>query len=400
MLRIFLKLVFLLLIIAVAGGISYYWLENKPRAKRETPKRIAPMVSVLEPKFKDHTVSVYSMGNVVPAQLVNLTSRISGLVVSVSKNFIEGGFLNKGEEIVSLDPTDYLLQVALRESDVQRAKAKLALELGQQKVARIEAKLLGRKLSKEESNLVLRKPYLAIAKAELATAETQLKQAKLDLSRTHTVAPFNSIVISRNANIGSWVSTFSTGTPLVKLVGVDSFWIDMSLPVDKLSWITIPNLNAQRGSEVQISYKTGWGAGKYRVGRVKRLKAEVEAEGRMAKLIIEVDDPLSQKSKNKHVPLLTLGTFVRLKIKGKTLKQVLELPEKTLRDGDHLWLLSPENTFQIHKVDPVWKEQGFVYITANQIPANAKIIVSDLSAPVVGMTLQQVKVDAVIKEVN
>jgi multidrug resistance efflux pump len=47
------------------------------------------------------------MGTVIPAQLVNLTSRINGMVISVSPNFIPGGFLKKGEQIVQLDPTDY-----------------------------------------------------------------------------------------------------------------------------------------------------------------------------------------------------------------------------------------------------------------------------------------------------
>ena len=95
------------------------------------------------------------------------------------------------------------------------------------------------------------------------------------------------------------MSAFSTGTPLAKLVGTDTFWVNVSLPVDKLRWISIPVINSDQGSAVKITYETGWGKDVYRVGTVKRLQAELEPEGRMAKLIVEVDDPLSLKTRNK-----------------------------------------------------------------------------------------------------
>ncbi|NOQ36134.1 MAG: efflux RND transporter periplasmic adaptor subunit, partial [Methylococcaceae bacterium] len=276
-----------LLIILIAGGVSYYWMQNKPRANRKPPQKVIPLVEVITPEFKDHQLSVYAMGNVVAAQSVNLTSRINGMVISTNPNFIEGGILKKGEEIVRLDPTDYKLVIAQRQSEVEKARFNLKLEQGQQAVAQREFELLGGNLAPKEKELVLRKPHLNAAKAALAATKAALRQSKLDLERTKVISPFDAIVISRNANIGSWVSTFSTGTPLVQLVGTKHFWIDVSLSVDKLRWIAIPAINSKTGAKVKISYETGWGKGVYRYGVIKRLKAEVESEGRMAKLIVE-----------------------------------------------------------------------------------------------------------------
>jgi len=377
-----------LVIIIVAGGLSYYWITHKPRANRIEPKVSAPLVEVMTPTVIDHQTAVYAMGNVIASQSVNLTPRISGMVVSVSPHFIEGGMLKKGEELVQLDPTDYRLAIKQKESDVARAQFNLKLEQGQQAIVKREFELLGQKLTPQEQELVLRKPHLNAAKAALAAAEAALAQARLDLIRTRPVAPFNAIITTRNANIGAWMSAFSTGTPLAKLVGTDSFWINVSLPIDKLAWIKIPEINSKQGSAVKITYETGWGKDVYRSGTVKRLQAELEPEGRMAKLIVEVDDPLSQKESNKQAPPLMLGTFVRVEIAGNTLHEVIKLPETILHDGQQLWLMTDKQTLDIRKVNPLWTEQGNIYLGKDQLPDNATVIISDIAAPVQGMSIR------------
>lgn len=386
--KILLKILPALLIIILAGGVSAYWLTHKPRADRMPAKAAVPLVEVMMPTVSDHQTVIAVMGNVIPSQSVNLTPRISGMVISISANFIEGGLLKKGEELVQLDPTDYLLAIKQSENDLAKAQFNLKLEQGQQAIVRREFQLLGQELNEHEQELVLRKPHLNAAKAALAAAEAALKQAQLNLERTRPVAPFNAIITTRNANVGAWMSAFSTGTPLAKLVGTDTFWVNVSVSVDKLRWINIPGINSRQGSPVKISYETGWGQGVYRAGVVKRLQAELEPEGRMAKLIIEVDDPLSQKAANKNAPPLMLGTYVRVDIPGTKLSDVVQLPENILHDGQNLWLLTEQQKLEIRPIQPVWREAGRIYVAKQQLHDSARIIVSDLSAPVPGMQLR------------
>lgn len=377
-----------LIILSLAGGLSYYWLSNKPRANRMPTPVAAPLVEVIQPRLGNHQTSVNSLGNVIASQSVNLNSRVSGMVVSVSKNFIEGGILKQGEQIVQLDPTDFRLAVQQRESELEQAKFDLKIEMGQQSIAKREFELLGADLDEQARELVLRKPHLIAAKARVKAAEAALAQARLDLSRTAPFAPFNAIVTARNANVGSWISTFSTGTPLVKLVATDSFWVDVSLPLDKIRWIDIPGINSIEGAPVNITYEQAWGAGRSRSGKVKRLKAEVEAEGRMAKLIVEVTDPLCLLPENAKAPPMMLGSLVRVQIAGKMLNDVYAVPETALHDGQTLWLMTENDTLQFLDVIPVWAEQGLIYLKAEQLPAQPKIIVSDLPAPVANMRLR------------
>ncbi len=376
------------LILSLCFGLSYYWLSNKPKAKAKAPQKIIPLVDFIQPQVIDHPTTIQAMGSIIPAQRVNLTSRINGMVTAVNPNFIPGGFLKKGEQIVQLDPTDYKLALAAKENELAKARFELTLEKGQQAIAQREFKLLSSQLDAQSMELVLRKPHLALAKSKVKAAEAALKQARLNLQRTKTKAPFNAIILETNAHIGSWVSTFSTGTPLVKLAGIDRFWIAATLPVKQLKYIDIPGINNTAGASVKISHKAAWEAHAYRTGTVIRLQAELEDTGRMAQIIIEVLDPLSQSPANKDAPPLILGSFVRADITGRTLTSVIAIPDTLLYNGQQIWLLSAENTLSIIAVKPVWKEHGKIFIAGNQLPDNARIISSPLTTPVQGMQLR------------
>ncbi len=383
-------IVIALIIILISASLSAYWLLNQPRSAKVQVQISIPQVSTIEAKVIDHPTTIYAMGNVVPSQMVNLTSRISGMVTELGENFIEGGLLKKGDKLVQLDPTDFKLLIQQKKSDLAQAEFNLKLEQGQQAIAKREFELLGSQLSRQEKELVLRIPHLKAAANKVLAAKAILQQAQLDLKRTKTVSPFDAIILQRNANIGSWISTFSTGTPLAKIVGSKSFWIDTSLPMDKLKWLSIPGISDQPASKAKISYDSAWGKGVYRLGTVKRLKAEVEESGRMAKLIIEVDDPLSQKAENKNAPPMVLGTFVRVAISGHTLHDVIALPESTLHDGRFLWLVGPQQQLIVKQVQPIWAEQGMIYIKKQQLAENTKVISSHLSTPVNGMKIRVV----------
>ena len=131
-----------LVILAITISLSYYWLSNKPKAKRVHASKVAPLVEVFQAQAIDYSLTVTAMGNVIPAQKVNLTSRISGMITSVSPHFIPGEFLKKGEQIIQLDPTDYELLVKQKENELEKAKFNLTLEKGQQAIAQREFTLL------------------------------------------------------------------------------------------------------------------------------------------------------------------------------------------------------------------------------------------------------------------
>ena len=86
-------------------------------------------------------------------------------------------------------------------------------------------------------------------------------------------------------------STKDPNTALMTLAGTDQYWIDLKVPVVDLKWIRIPRGNQRDGSKVRIFDRDAWGQNVWREGRVIRLLAGLEAQGRMARLLVAVDEP-------------------------------------------------------------------------------------------------------------
>jgi len=229
-----------LVILAAGAGASVYYLTNLPKAKRRPPRPQATLVEVSPVSLVTESVVVQALGTVVPAQTIQLASRVSGEVVKVSGELAPGGHFDANEQILQVEPEDYRLAVEQRASDLARAQSALRLEMGQQSVARREYELLGQDVREEDRELLMRQPQLATAKATVAAAEASLAKAKLDLKRTDVVAPFNATVQSRSVDLGSQVAV---GASLASLVGTDKYWVQVSIPVSQLKWIRVPGAN-------------------------------------------------------------------------------------------------------------------------------------------------------------
>ena len=226
----------------------------------------------------------------------------------------------------------------------------------------------------------MRKPHLAKAKADLAAAKAELKQAQLDLSRTTIRAPFNAVIRSKNVEIGSQVSTQDQ---LAELVGTDLYWIRVSIPVERLTWVRIPRADDGPGSEVRVLYRNGF----HRQGKVIKLLGDLETEGRMARILVAVKDPLDMESSVNGQPPLLLGEYVRVEIEGRMLENVYRIPRSALRDATNLWLVDDGNHLEIRPVQTVWRDTDTVLLREGLEPGD-RLIISDLSKPVAGMPVR------------
>ena len=369
-----------IVLIGIAGAT--YLQKSASTPQRRPPAKWVPLVETQPLQSVAHRVVVAAMGEVVPARTVVLESRVSGQVVAINPEFAEGGFLKKGDSVIRLDDADYRLALAQSKSDLAKAEFELKLELGRQQVAQREWQLLGstRKGKESESDLALRKPHLDKAMADVASAKATVEKAALDLERTRINTPFNAIVRSKLVDVGSQVSAQE---PLGELVGTDAYWVQASIPVDRLQWIRIPQLAGETGSVAKIRYAGGHAVG----GKVIRLMGDLASEGRMARILIEVKDPLRHKADRQTAPPLLIGEYVRAEVEGRRLKDVFVVPRAALRNDSTVWIMNTDRTLSIRPVSPVWRDERTV-VLQNDLHAGELLIVSDLPAPVEGMELQ------------
>lgn len=378
------KTVIISIVILLASAvITFILFMTEPQAEREgATKKTAMLVDVERVHRGNFTPTVVATGSVQAARDIILSPQVGGQVVRISENFIPGSFVRKGEVLLQIDPADYRNTLLLRKSDRELAKSNLSIEMGRQDVARKDFELIGQELSAENKALVLREPQLESAKANVEAAEAAVNQAELNLQRTTIRAPFDAHVISRNTNVGAQVAP---GTQIGRLVGMDEYWVVANVPMGKVNWLTFEDDHSKDASTVKI-YSNNWSEGHYREGKLFRLVGALDAETRLARVLISVADPLVRKASMDTLPPLMIGAFVESHIQARAIEDVVRLNRDYLRQGGTVWVME-DNQLQIRNVEIVFQDPEYAYIS-NGLSDNDQVVTTDLSTVVEGSPLR------------
>ncbi|HPQ39298.1 MAG TPA: efflux RND transporter periplasmic adaptor subunit [bacterium] len=365
--------------IIVTVLIAVYMVRNRPTARRQRPPRAAPAVTVSAVRPVDHRVVIQVMGTIEPELEITLTAEVGGEIIAVHPEFLPGGVVEKGDVLVEIDPVSYQARVAAAEASLEQAGLELLQEEGRQIIAEKEWELLGGGDATDlERELALRKPQLRKAQAALRSAEAALRLARKNLADTRVRAPFNAVVRAIHVNAGDKATPQS---PLAVLVGTDTYWVKATIPVDRIPWLKFPDSDDPEAGQSLIQTVHG----NRRSGTLLRLLSDIEPGGRMARVLIEVPDPLDlENSFGYRLPLL-LDEYVRVDVNGRIEKDVIAIPRDALRENDTIWLLNSDDTLDIVPVEVAWRDPDTVLIRG--IPPESRLIVSDLSGPVDGMEL-------------
>jgi len=371
-------------IVIIAAGIAgaRYLIHTKPKVNRRPPVKMAPLVKI-EPLVLDtYQVNIPAMGLVIPAREMVLKVPVSGEIIEISPEFTVGGILQENATILQIDQKDYQLALQEKQRGLSDAEYAYKLELGRQDVAQREWNLLyeDKKAGQVESELALRKPHLEKAQVDIEAAKAELEQAKINLARTRVTAPFNAMVLNRNVTLGSQVASQEK---MADLIGTDIYWVQVSVPVEHLKWLKIPKDHAEEGSPASIKYRES----NICCGRVIRLLADLSKEGRMARLLIEVKDPLDLKAQDGRRAPLLVGEYVRVFLEGPPLPDVYRIPRFALHNDNQIWILDKDEKLAIRPVDIIWRDEENVFVRDGLQPGDL-LITSPLAVPVDGMQLR------------
>lgn len=384
----------LLAIVIVAAAACGGWmlLKSGPQTAPEDEARPPKIVKTLVVAASSHAISVDASGTVVASRKVVIEPEVNGPVIRQHAHLSPGGRINAGEELLAIDPT----------------LAKLDLEEAQAAVARSEAELKESTRKRDEalrltSETLLSRTELAALEADLETEVADLRRLRAveeraeELLRRHRiVAPFNALVLEEAVEVGQRVdSGFSAAT----LVGTDEFWVQAALPIDQLRLVRLP-VGDEPGSSADVYLETGDGMRAHRHGRVVRLLGDMERTGRLARVLIHIEDPLSLKAGGPSTPFL-LGSYVQIKIDAGRLKDVLAIDRSALRDGNRIWVVDGKGELQIKDAEVVRQENETVFIK-NVIATGESLIVSPLKVALPGMKVkaQPVEPPAPAKETS
>ncbi len=379
-----------ILILAAGVGINKYLVSTKPVAKKSALVIKGTPVEVMTIAQSAARIRIRARGTVMPSRHVVLATEVGGKVIAVAPNLQPGGKFVKGDIIARVNPADYRLAVEQQFALVDSAAAQLQVEESRRAVAKREWEMFGsQRKETANKNLALREPQMRSATTKLKSAKSGLKRARLGVERTLLRAPFDGMVQDRNVDLGQIVGP---GAPLLSFVGTRTYWVQISVPLERLTWFSVPGVNTEGpGSMVVVSQRMG-DTHIERQGRVLRLLSDVDPAGHMARLLIEVSDPLKRPEQEESagesssLPLL-LGSYVEVTIEGREAKDIIELDRFALRSGDEVYLLTADSTLEKRKVDVLWRQEDTVLLRGGLRPGE-QVIVSPLSAAVEGMKLR------------
>lgn len=398
-LRQILRVLLPLVVLAAGAGFVMAMVVSKEEPEKKPRGEKGTIVATRALETSEQRIYVRAKGTVAPAQSVVVVPEVSGKVVWQSPELVPGGRFKKGQPVLRINAADYRLAVKQQQANIDRARMELKLERARGEIAKDEWQIIGedQRATDLGRQLALRKPQLAAAEASLEAAESAAATARLSLSRTSVRAPFNAMVQSENVDPGQVVAP---GSQLVTLVGTDKAWVRVAVPVESLKYVRIPGVNAKpgEGSKALIHQDIG-GDRVEREGRVIRLLGDLDPVGRMARVLVEIDDPFGSKepeagdaaSKERGegvaLPLL-IGSFVKVQLDAGSLRDVLEVPRVAVRDGDRVFVFGPDERLQIRKLEVAWRRDESVLVRGGVKPGD-EVIVSRVPAPVEGMLLRK-----------
>ena len=373
-------------ILILAGVVTTVIFLTEPKAsKTGATKETAMLVDVTKVQRGTYQPEFITTGTVRPAQDIFLSPRISGEVIRLAEAFIPGGYVNKGDILLQIDPSDYQNTLELRRSDLSQALTDLSIEQGRQDVAMQDLQLIGdTTLAQDNRELVLRKPQLNAVKARVKAARAAVKQAELDLERTTIRAPFDAHVLSRNVNIGSQVAP---GDQLSRLIGMDEYWVVLTVPMSRLRWLSFPDTDQEgKGSTVRLRNRTAWMEGQYRIGHLYRQIGALEEQTRLARVLVTVPDPLGVKTDTVVKPRLIVGSFLETHIEANPIHEVIRLERDYLRQNETVWVME-EGKLSIRKVKILVEDAVYAYITEG-INDGEMVVTTNLSTVTNGAPLR------------
>ena len=324
-------------------------------------------------------VTVY--GEVRPRVQIDVISEVSGRVTDVSSRFTEGGSVMAGDALLTIEDRDYVVAVS-------EARARLAARRLELEQALADADVARKQLAGEvnPSDLALRKPQIAQARAGVQAAELSLSRAESDLSRTKISLPFDARITQTMVDEGQYVgagrtvaSVFSTDVAEVRLPLTDADIAALGVPI---------GFEAPEGAGLPVQLSTDVaGATRRWSGQLVRLDASLDPRTRSTFGTVEVADPFDVADGD--MPMAP-GLFVAAEIEGRTLADVLAIPAAGLRAGGRVFIMNDDDVLEIRSVIVAHATARMAYLSSG-VSEGDRVIVSPIRNPVEGMALSAIE---------
>lgn len=332
--------------ILILGFIIFWWFGSMKKAPSKKERLVmVPSIEVITAKPKKVILTVHSQGTVTARTAIDLVAEVSGKIIDVAPNFREGDTFEKGDLLVTLESVSY--RSALAKSQAEIANATLLLQ--QEKAKTKQAEVDWRRNGTGQANpLVLRKPQLQKAEADLASALAQKELAAYQLEKTKIRAPFSGRISEKFGDIGTFAN--AGNTILAKLYEDSVLEVALPLSSKQFSELGIADNFAVRdpnkGLDVVLKGTQGYSQRQWK-GKLTRVSGIIDPKTRLFTVLVTV----RRQDQDIKTPFLKPGDFVEATIEGKSVESVFVLPRSALFDEQKVRVVNKENQLNFRTVN-------------------------------------------------
>ena len=436
-----------ILLIGVAVCIGLSWL--KEDSKEQDSEKLVPLVSteVIQPFAGELDMTV--SGSVVPFREIRVSAKVSGNVVKKHPNCEAGNFVNAGEPLIEIDPSDFQNQLEIANAELDQSKKLLveneleiasatdAVELARRdyKIAKSEFERSQRirnalskaefdtasrnrltsegQLKNSENELKLVRKRIDRLQSSIRLSETRVAAAQTNLERATVVAPDSGMIVSEAVQEGDFVAV---GNPLFTFEDTRQSEVICNLSPRDLAWIRVnsPLSDEEKQQIEQNPSLAAYYLPKTDVAIYEPDTKKVVWQGTLARFdgvgrdnlartiptLITVADPVVEADNGIHA--LVRGMYVKCKIKipvsaGDTERQFLAFPAIALRPGNFVWTVGDKQLTKVpvEIIDRTSVRSGdqiqkviVIRRTETSLQPGAVVVVSPIPQAVDGLKVQ------------
>ncbi len=313
---------FIVILFAAAAVFTVKILiATKPIIKKRKPVTVLPIVRTMTIKLKPFAATVSDYGTVEPFRKFDLLPQVGGKTTYVSKDLMAGGSFKKGELLVKIDDADYKIAYTTALSKIENAKSNLAVLIAESAAAKSEWDRYN--AGSVPPPLLIKIPQIEAAKAALLASEADLQMSKLNIERTQIWAICKGRVYSEQVAAGQYLNK---GQKFATIYCTNKLKVVVHIDPAEAAFLQIPGYSTDKtyGSDALIKEKLGkkvylW------YGKIIGA-APIDEKTRTLPVIISI--------KNNYRPnyYLPIGSFVKVVLKGKIIKNAVVLPQNALHE--------------------------------------------------------------------
>jgi membrane fusion protein, multidrug efflux system len=414
-----------LAVLTATGLIVLYFYSNIKVPEKRAQVKAVTLIEVQDAQLKDFQVKIKTQGIVRPKVSSMLIPEVSGKIIKVSENFLNGKFFKKDEVLLEIDPRDFEISLSKAKSALIKANVELEVEkvrvknftvslikadhalkqalltLKEEEARAEQARTDWEKLGRTESpsELVLRIPQLATAKAAVKSieglvleatrnielvddlirnagavitiAEEDVRQKELDLSRCKITAPFDGRIVNKTVDVGQYINR---GNAIAEIYAIDVAEVRLPISSQQLKFLKLPNESPEKSvNKPKVLFTLSLGDENVSwQGELDRTESYVDDASRQQFVIAQVKNPFHGTYAFKP------GLFVKAEIIGETLPAVYSIPEASLREGKYVWVVNDQSELEKREISVIWHDEQSILVKGN-LQEGEKICITSLT---------------------